>query len=112
MGAAVLTIRFLCELAALAALAWWGQTIAGPALAIALPAAAATLWGLWIAPRAKHRLADPLRLATETIVWGGATASLIGVGHLPIAIAFAVVALGTAIAARRYEPAAVSGASG
>ena len=111
MGMIVLTIRFACELAALAALGWYGYREAGIALAIVLPAAAGALWGAWVAPRAKHRLRDPLRFAVESIVWAGAIASLVGVGRVELAIGFGVLAFATALGARRYEPAAVTSPS-
>lgn len=50
-----LALRFALELAALAALAWWGWRTRGgplakPALAIDLPIAAATAWATFAAP--------------------------------------------------------------
>ena len=108
MAALVLTLRFACELAALGALAWWGRDEGGIVLAIALPLLAATLWGLAIAPRAKRRLRDPWRFATESIVWIGAIAALVLVYRFELAIGFAIVAFATAIGARKYEPDAVS----
>jgi hypothetical protein len=110
MSYVVLAIRFACELAALGAIGWWGARAGGVPLAIALPAVAATLWGAWIAPRARHRLRDPLRLAAESVVWFGAIAALAGLGQLAAAVGFGVIALGTAIAARRYEPRVTSSA--
>ena len=108
MATLVLGIRFACELFALAALAWWGHDEAGLALAIGLPVAAAVLWGAWVAPRARHRLTDPLRFAVESIVWAGAIAALIGVGRIAIAVTLGVLAIASAAAARRYEPPVVA----
>lgn len=105
MGYVVLAIRFACELAALGALGWWGARAGSVPLAIALPAAAAIFWGVLIAPRARHRLRDPLRLAAESVVWFGAIAALADLGQVAAAIGFGVIALVTAVAARRYEPA-------
>lgn len=63
MKAANLAVRFLLELCALAALAVWGwqvpdQIVVSVLLAIAAPLVAATVWGLWVAPKAGHRLDD------------------------------------------------------
>ena len=99
-----MTVRFLCELAALAALGWWGSHAGGIAIAIVAPLAAVVLWGAWVAPRAKHRLRDPLRFAVESIVWVSAIGALVAMDRVAIAAGFGILALGTAIGARRYEP--------
>jgi hypothetical protein len=96
-----LGLRFFLELAALAALAWAGWRAGGPVwlrliLAVALPAVAVVVWGRWVAPRASRPLPDPLRLLPEWLVFGGATAALIAIGH-PVA---AVVLAGLAAANR------------
>ena len=108
IGFIVLAIRFACELAALAALGWWGARASGIVLAIALPVAAATLWGAVVAPRARHRLRDPLRFAAECIVWASAVLALVDGGQAVLAAGFGVVAIGIAIASRWYEPDAVA----
>lgn len=105
MGIAILTVRFLCELGVLVAVGWWGYHV-HLALAIALPLAVGIIWGLLIAPRAKRRQRDPARFIVESIVWTGATAAL--ATHVPLAIAFGVLAFSTAVLARKYEP-SVSG---
>ncbi|MCB9564771.1 MAG: YrdB family protein [Kofleriaceae bacterium] len=111
MGALVLTLRFALELGALGALGWWGATGAGAsgapaiALAIVLPAIAATWWGAWVAPRARRRLRDPARFAAELVVWAPATLALLDLTAPAIAIGFAALALATAVGARRHEPA-------
>jgi hypothetical protein len=56
-----LTLAFLSELAALAALAVWGWSVGDStgwrvALAVAAPAVAAGLWGVFAAPRAAVRV--------------------------------------------------------
>lgn len=104
MGVLVMTIRFLCELGALAVLGWFGAREGGVALAIALPVAAGVLWGAWVAPRAKRRLRDPVRFAVESIVWISAIASLVLLGQRVAAAGFGIAAYATAIAARRFEP--------
>jgi hypothetical protein len=95
--AAALAVRFALELCALAALAYGGWRLGGPAwlrllLAIALPVIAAAIWGRWVAPRAKHLLADPVRLVPEWIVVGGAALALVANGHPVLAAAFVLLA--------------------
>ena len=104
MGAIVLTVRFACELAALAVLGWFGYQAHGGGLAVTLVVAAGVLWGAFVAPKAARRLRDPWRFVVESVVWAGATASLVGLGQVAIAVVFAGIALATAVGARRYEP--------
>ncbi len=108
LGPVVMGLRFACELAALGALAWWGAAASGTALAIALPIVAATYWGLLVAPRAPHRLRDPLRFAAESLVWAAAVAALVMLGRIGLGAGFGVVAIATAIGARRFEPGLVA----
>ncbi len=96
MKALSLTVRFACELAALVAVGWWGWTVT-PVLGVALPLLVAVVWGAWIAPKARRRLADPVRLVLELLIFAGATASFAAVGQWVVAIVFAVAAVGTAI---------------
>ena len=96
IGAANLAVRFLLELVLLAALAWWGFTLEAPLLVrllagVAALGAAALVWGRWIAPRARNRLADPLRFGIETVLW--------------IAGAGAIAQVWSAAAADRVPPA-------
>jgi hypothetical protein len=92
-----LTLRFLLELVALAAIGYGGWSIPAPVwaravLAAAFVAVAIAIWGRWVAPRANHKLPDPQRLLPEWLVFGGATAALIATGHWPLGVAFAVLA--------------------
>lgn len=77
-----LALRFVLELCALGALAYWGATakvqMAGRiALAVAAPLTAAALWGLFVAPHARFDLGSVARLAVELVVFGTAIAALI-----------------------------------
>ncbi|MEV4624603.1 YrdB family protein [Asanoa sp. NPDC049573] len=97
MKALALTLRFLLELVALAAIGFGGWSIpsaawAGALLAIVLVAVAIAVWSRWVAPRAKHKLPDPQRLLPEWLVFGGATVALIATGHWALGVAFAVLA--------------------
>ncbi|HEU5033615.1 MAG TPA: DUF2568 domain-containing protein [Mycobacteriales bacterium] len=98
-------LRFLSELALLAALTVTGAEAADGwpaiALAIAFPAAAASLWGRVVASKSRHRLADPARAAGEATIFAGAVAGLWLVGHPAWAGALAVVAAVAAVGVRR-----------
>jgi Protein of unknown function (DUF2568) len=90
-----LGVRFLLELAALAALAYWGSQT-GPlarsiVLAIAAPLAGAVLWGLFAAPKSRHRLRGARRLIVEIPFFGAAVAGLAATGQWVLAAVFAVV---------------------
>ncbi|BCJ35411.1 hypothetical protein Athai_29140 [Actinocatenispora thailandica] len=96
MGGLNLGVRFLLELASLAALVAWGlrldagwpvRLLAG----ILLPLAAATCWGLFASPRGRF-LTAPGRLVCEVGLFGGATAALVGTGWLAPGVVFGVVA--------------------
>lgn len=80
-----LGVKFGLELASLAAFGFWGASSAdGPGSvvpAVAAPAVAATVWGLWAAPRARRRLAMPGRAVLELGVFGLACAALAGSGR-------------------------------
>jgi hypothetical protein len=99
MKTLVLGVRFACELAAVAGVVWWGW----PWLGIVGGAAVVVIWGAWVAPKARRRLADPVRLVIELAIFAGATAGFISVGQTGVGIVFAVAAVGTAFATRPLE---------
>ena len=90
-------VAFLSELAALAALAYWGVTTPDGAaarilLGIGAPVLAAVLWGLFAAPRAVVRR-TPLVVATKVVVFGAAVLALVATGHPVLAAVLAAAAL-------------------
>jgi hypothetical protein len=90
-----LGLKFLLELAALAALAIWGASLS-PAVtavivAIAAPLAMAVVWGAFCAPRASRRLPLPARAVLELAVFALAALALVAAGDRLAAIAFAVL---------------------
>jgi hypothetical protein len=113
-----LLLRFVLELYALSALAYAGWQTPGSfwvrlLVAIALPLAAAVVWGQWVAPKARRPIPDPLRLIPEWFVFGGATVALIVTGHPLAATTLAVLAaanrlalhlLGTTTGGQTEEP--------
>jgi anti-sigma-K factor RskA len=90
-------LRFLLELSALAAVAYWGWSEHGSVwrwvLVVAAPLAIAVVWGNTIAPKAKRRVRDPWRLVVELLVFGSAVAALLDADQTVLAIV-----LGSAVA--------------
>ncbi len=105
----LLTVRFLSELALIAVLVWAGLGASVPlagriAIAVAAPVLAMVIWGLLMAPRARRRLADPLRLAAELVLFSVAAAALALTGPVLAAVVFAIIAMGVAIMLRAVAP--------
>src|SRR4051794_41656655 len=78
--AILLALRFVCEMAALAAVAYWGQQatdgVAGIALAAITVAVVAVVWGVFLAPKRRLEVGLPVRLMIELAVWTAAAAAL------------------------------------
>ncbi len=72
---AVLTVRFLCELGAVAAVAYGGYRAAGGIAGVILVALMA-FWGTFLAPRRRIDLPLGARLVLELGVWTVAAAAL------------------------------------
>jgi hypothetical protein len=110
-AAALLAVRFGTELALLGVLALVGArlvdgTAASWTAALLLPLAAAVVWGLLVAPRARRRLPDPARLVVEVVLFLTAAGGLAAIGATFSAGAFAVTAVGVAVLVRRRLPGA------
>lgn len=100
--AANLALKFVLELAALAALAYGGANAgAGPAasilLAIALPALMIVLWARFAAPRSQTRLHTRARMPFELGVFAVAALVLAAGGRPVAAGAFAALAVVNAV---------------
>ena len=80
MKAANLALRFFLELAALAALAYWGWGVTW-VLAIAAPAAWIGLWATFGSPKARVTLSTTQRIVFEALVFGAAAAALWAAGQ-------------------------------
>ena len=86
-----LVLRFALELALFFAVGWCAWTVAGEhwwrwVVAIAAAAVVATMWGLWLSPRAPHRPSEGVRIAIEAVLFFGVGAWLWGLGQ-PVAAA-------------------------
>jgi hypothetical protein len=103
----VLVIRFLTELALLVGLAVAGARLGGTVLfsiigGVLAPVVTATIWGLWIAPRAWRRLAEPTRFVLEFVLFALAGIALAASGLLVAGIVLAVAGIGFAALTRVY----------
>jgi hypothetical protein len=96
-----LTVRFLCELALLAALAFWGFGAAdGPGgwlLGIGAPLLAAVVWGAVVAPRARWPVPGRVRVAIELVLFALAAAALAAAGEPLAAVVLAVLGVATSL---------------
>jgi Protein of unknown function (DUF2568) len=93
---ASLSLQFLLELAALAALGYWGsttgdRTFAHVALAIAVPLLAAIVWGIFGSPKAPFHLRGAWRLLLEVVFFGSAAAALFAAGQPVLGAVLAAV---------------------
>jgi hypothetical protein len=102
-----LALKFLVELAAFAALAYWGASvgsgIVSVLLAVAAPAVAIVLWGLFAAPRSSRRLRTNARIPFELAVFAVAAIALRAAGATTAAICFAAVAAISAALLARFD---------
>jgi len=91
-----LALRFLLELAALAALAYWGATAATNRavrvlLAFAAPAVAAAASALFVSPNATIAAGPVVRWVVELLVFGAATVGLLARGRPVLALLLALI---------------------
>lgn len=102
-----LALKFLLELAALAAFGLWGASIADGAaavvLAIGLPALVAVMWGAFAAPKARRRLRLALRAPFELGVFAFAALALWSAESATLALVFAAIALVNALLMTRFD---------
>jgi uncharacterized membrane protein YwaF len=100
---------FIVELVLLAILAVAGARLGSHATAIALavllPAVAAVLWGLYLAPRASRRLPHPGRLVAKLALMLAASALLVAAAAVAWGLAF-LVAGGTLVTVGELREAA------
>jgi Protein of unknown function (DUF2568) len=83
------------ELAAFAAFAYWGASVASGAaavlVAVAAPALAIALWSQLAAPRSERRLPSTSRIPFELTVFGLAIVALLAAGAGTAALVLAVL---------------------
>jgi hypothetical protein len=102
-----LALKFLLELAALAAFAVWGADVGSGVtavlLAIAAPLVVALLWGRLAAPKASNRLPTSSRIPFELGVFLLAAVALVACGHTVAAIVFAALVVINAASLTAFE---------
>ncbi|MFC5365635.1 YrdB family protein [Salinirubrum litoreum] len=96
LRAASAGLRFLLELAGLAAVAYWGVVVGDGllqqvALAVGAVVFFVGVWGLFVAPKAVRRLGDPGRLVVELIVFGVVVVALVSVGQILVGFGFGLL---------------------
>jgi hypothetical protein len=101
LKASNLALKFLLELAAFAALAYWGATVGEGAvavlLAVAAPAVAIALWAIFAAPKSQRRLPRAARVTFELGVFALAALALLAAGSPLAAVLFAAFAFVNAV---------------
>ena len=73
----------------LAALAYAGLQVS-VVLAILAPVTVAAVWGLLISPRARYPHSQPMWVAAQLVLFGGAVAGLIATDNVVLGIVFAI----------------------
>src|SRR3954447_7264105 len=102
-----LALKFLLELGAVAAFAYWGATAAAGTfsvvLAIMAPGVAVVLWSVFAAPKSGRRLRRALRVPFELGVFGLAVVALFAAGQPVPAIAFGMLAAINAVLLAAFD---------
>mgnify|MGYP001822647423 CR=1 FL=1 len=101
LASANLALKFLLEVAALVAFAYWG-TVTGEMpvsllLAIATPLAVAVAWARFAAPRSKRRLPLQPRIRFELTVFTAAVLALLSAGVPGLAVAMSALVILNAV---------------
>jgi hypothetical protein len=101
VGAANLALKFLLELAALAAFAYWGAGTGempwSLLLAVVTPLAIAALWGTFAAPRSARRLPVQPRIRFELTVFTAAVLALLAAGVPTAAVVMSALVILNAV---------------
>ena len=103
-----LGLRFLLELTALAALAYWGfdtgtSLLGDLVLGVGAPLVGAVVWGIWAAPRSAQRLTGWRLTAVQFLVLGAGAVALVAAGHAVAGAALAAVIVVNGIALHGVE---------
>jgi hypothetical protein len=92
-----LLVRFLLELAALAATSYWGFETASGALqwvlGIGAPLAVIAVWWLFVSPKPTIPLPRAVRFAIELAVFAAAALALVAADQAVLAVVLAIVAI-------------------
>jgi hypothetical protein len=103
----VLGLRFLLEVAAVIAFAYWGFTTGEGAaawlLGLGAPLAAIVVWGLFVAPRAVVSLPEGVRLGIRVLVFAFAVAAVFAAGRPGLALVFGVALIADVMLEQLWE---------
>ena len=89
--ALALLVRFLLELAALAAVGWWGFEEVNVLVGVAAPLLVAVVWGAFISPKAAVKVPKAVWIGLQVLVFGAAALALAAVAPGWLAVAFVAV---------------------
>ena len=102
-----LGLKFLIELLAFAALAYWGASTGSGAtsvlLAIAAPAVAIALWAVLAAPRSARRLPTRPRIVFELYVFAAAVLALFAASAPIAAVVLAILVVASTALLTRFD---------
>ena len=81
-----LALAFLLELGMLAALGYWGfhtgeSSISRISLGLGAPLLSATVWGIFLSPKATVKVPRVIKFILQVIVFGAAVAALFAADH-------------------------------
>ena len=91
MAIANLTLRFILELAGIAAFGIWGLAVSGPVVATVAVVAAILVWALVVAPRTRNGLSQPQKDVVGTAILLLAAVALVAAGNPVAGVVFGVV---------------------
>jgi hypothetical protein len=86
-----LGLRVLLELAAIAAVAWWGWGAQGWWLGLLAAAALIVVWGTFIAPKRRVQVPPAVWWALQVVVFGAAALALGAAWSVVAGVVFALV---------------------
>ncbi len=106
-GGVNLGVRFFVELGAYASLAYWGVSTGTTepsrvVLAILAPLVALVVWTLYLAPKARRRLADPTGIAVELVIFVSSAVALASSGQTALAAIFGCVSVANTVFVRVF----------
>lgn len=93
-----LAFRFILELLALLALFLWGSARSDEltvqlVIGLGAPALVMVVWGLFVAPKARRRLPDPLRVMVELVIFALAVVAFALTVGAVVAVLFGLAVL-------------------
>jgi hypothetical protein len=105
----VLGLRFVTELALVAGAAWAASSrtesvLVAVVLGVAAALAVALVWAVAIAPTARRRLRDPVRLVLEIVLFVAVGGGIAAVGYSAAAAVLVLVGAATAVGVRFVGP--------